>query len=165
MPRSKPASTDVAFFASDAGLLLERLVAAGVVKARDIASARRALALEAEQVERRIDELKAMSPENGPKVSRRVASAGRVGSKNRTARKRRRTRSNAELLKIKKLQGRYLGLSHKVAKGDLSKFKSRIATEGKAAVVAAMQAYVEKLPPTASKLRPVRKRRRRKAEK
>jgi hypothetical protein len=42
------------------------------------------------------------------------------------------------------LQGRYLGLMHKVPKAELEKFKAMIPKVGKAEVVERMQAYVRK---------------------
>lgn len=168
MPRSKPAANDVAFFASDAGLLLERLVADGIVKARDIASARRALALEAEQLERRIDELKVLS-QGGSAAARKPASV-------KSARKAGAARPNPAPVKGSQaakravdpkrraamaLQGRYLGLLHRVPPGELPKFKSMIASAGKAATVAAMEARVKQLKPASADASRSRKRRRR----
>jgi uncharacterized protein YbaA (DUF1428 family) len=42
------------------------------------------------------------------------------------------------------LQGRYLGLMHKVPKGELAKFREMIKEKGKEATVKAMQGYVAK---------------------
>jgi hypothetical protein len=49
---------------------------------------------------------------------------------------------SAEHRKVMVLQGRYLGLGHKIPKGELAMFKSMISKVGKAEVVERMQAYV-----------------------
>lgn len=41
------------------------------------------------------------------------------------------------------LQGRYLGLMHKIPAKEMSKFKAAIEKKGKAAVVVEMAAYVK----------------------
>jgi hypothetical protein len=133
---------------NEAAVLLQKLRELGHLTASHLRDARSAVVREVEEITERLARLKEMAhvpassrkaPKSAPAV---VAHPARPAVKR--PRKRAKASISAERRKIMQLQGRYLGLMHKVPKAELAKFKAMIPKVGKEVVVQRMEAYVGK---------------------
>lgn len=104
-----------------------------------IRAAREAVAHEVETIVQRLNHLKDLVHLPRARASKPPAPARTVQPKRRVT-----TAVTPARRKIMKLQGRYLGLMHKVPKSELAKFKAMIAKVGKEEVVRRMETYVRK---------------------
>jgi hypothetical protein len=125
------------FTEKEAQVLLRKLQEMGHVTAAHIHSARAAVVREMETIIERLHRLTSVT--HMPAVRASVpAGPARTGR----TKLRRDSAVTPERRKTMQLQGRYLGLMHKVPKSELTKFKAMIATVGKEEVVRRMEAYV-----------------------
>jgi hypothetical protein len=129
-------------------VLLRKLQELGHVTAAHLHSAREAVADEVQSLMARLQELKADAvalPAAVRAVRRARATTEKSPVTTATPIKvARPTKVSAERRKIMQLQGRYLGLMHKVPKAELAKFKAMIPKVGKEVVVQRMESYVRK---------------------
>jgi hypothetical protein len=152
MPRKKRALTATSaaakFSAKESHVLLRKLQELGHVTAAHLHSAREAVADEVQSLMARLQELKADAvalPAAVRAVRRARATTEKSPVTTATPIKvARPTKVSAERRKIMQLQGRYLGLMHKVPKAELAKFKAMIPKVGKEVVVQRMESYVRK---------------------
>jgi hypothetical protein len=132
----------------EAAVLLEKLHAMGHVTASHLQDARRAVVREIEEITERLARLKEMAhvPASSRKAPKSVPAAKTQPASPAAKRPRKRAKApvTAQRRKIMQLQGRYLGLMHKVPKAELAKFKAMIPKVGKEVVVQRMESYVRK---------------------
>jgi hypothetical protein len=132
----------------EAAVLLEKLREMGRVTASHLQDARRAVVREIEEITARLSQLRetAHVPASSRKAPKSVpaAKAQPAWPAGNRPRKRAKAPVTAKRRKIMQLQGRYLGLMHKVPKGELAKFKVDIPKVGKEVVVRRMEEYVRK---------------------
>ena len=132
----------------EAAVLLEKLREIGHVTAAHVREARTVVVREVEEITERLARLKEMAhvPASSRKAPKTVPAANAKPAWPVAERPRKRAKApvSAERRKTMQLQGRYLGLMHKVPKAELAKFKADIAKVGKAEVVKRMDAYVRK---------------------
>jgi hypothetical protein len=132
----------------EAAILLDKLHELGHVTVAHLREARNAVAREVEEIVARLAQLKEFAhvPVISQKPPKSVPTVVAHPARPAVKRPRKRTQApvSAERRKIMQLQGRYLGLMHKVPKAELAKFKADIPKVGKAEVVKRMEAYVRK---------------------
>jgi hypothetical protein len=126
------------FTASEAQVLLGKLEELGHVTPAHIRAAREAVAHEIKTIVEHLNRLKDLIHVPRARASEPPAPVRTVQPKPRAA------AVTPERRKTMELQGRYLGLMHKVPKSELAKFKAMIAKVGKEEVVRRMETYVRK---------------------
>jgi len=147
--RARAATSAIAeFSAKEAHVLLRKLQEIGHVTAGHLHEARQAVADEVQSLVERLQELKADAV-SLPAAVRAVRRARATTEKSPAAtptpiKVARPTKVSAKRRRIMQLQGRYLGLMHKLPKAELAKFKADIPKVGKEVVVQRMEAYVRK---------------------
>jgi hypothetical protein len=125
----------------EAAILLEKLREMGHVTAAHVRDARHAVRREVDEIVARLARLKGMTHALAVRAAEPAASrtGWHIGSRRRA-----RAPISAERQRTMELQGRYLGLMHRIPARDLKKFKDDIPKIGKAEVVRRMEAYVRK---------------------
>jgi len=132
----RPAATAVERIGlHEAAVLLEKLREMGRVTASHLQDARRAVVREIEEITARLSQLRetAHVPASSRKAPKSVPAAKTQPAWPAAERPRKRTKApvSAERRKTMQLQGRYLGLMHKVPKAELAKFRAMIPRSAK----------------------------------
>jgi hypothetical protein len=127
----------------EAAILLEKLREMGHVTAAHVRDARHAVRREVDEIVARLARLKGMTHAPAASASAAEPAASRTGWRV-GSRRQARAPISAERQRTMELQGRYLGLMHRIPARDLKKFKDDIPKIGKAEVVRRMEAYVRK---------------------
>lgn len=125
----------------EAVVLFRKLRELGHITASQVHEAREAIAREISELTERLSMLRNVGVHSVPATHR--APAGRPRLRTSPRKSRSRSAVTSERRAIMALQGRYLGLMHKIPAKEMSKFKAAIAKKGKAAVVAEMAAYAK----------------------
>jgi hypothetical protein len=130
----------------EAAVLLAKLRELGHVTASHLRDARSAVVREVKEISAKLARLTGHMPMISRKARKSVPAAEAQPASSAAKRRKKRAKApiTAERRKIMQLQGRYLGLMHKVPKAELSKFKAMIPKVGKAEVIERMETYVRK---------------------
>jgi hypothetical protein len=143
-----PAAAVETFEPYEATVLLQKLRELGHLTAAHVREARTAVVREVEEIVARLAQLREMAhvPASSRKAPKSVPAV--VAHLAWPAAKRPKKRAQAPITaqhrKVMQLQGRYLGLGHRIPKTEMKKFREMIKTKGKEATVKAMQGYVAK---------------------